>query len=635
WGQCVFDGQGLVTNTNDPSCRDARFEITANQSGVNFIALGYEPPIPEDSLQGIAGFRTYASLHAQHQAMVLGSDTLAGQVVGQTLSGRDIWAYVAGDDDRLTPEGFAEAAVMMNGGIHAREWQSPEAVTEVLEQLVEKAGDGGVGQYLADALTVIILPVHNVDGFLQTQAFPTQVAATQQQPRDGRMRRKNLRGGATGALVDDTLDTSDDQWLGVDLNRNSVHGFGLNGGSSDNPISLVYRGASPASEPETQALQAAAALGPGSRLRFYVDAHSFTRQFFVPSTNNLRRNVITNALAARLRAASGSRYLVTIDPIDGEIGLTSNYFAQEFDIPSWTLEIEPRAGGQDYGGTGASHSGFVLPSAEVPRMRDEIATMQLLGFYRQAGPPSVKAVQITRGDSGAVAFRADWTPNAAAGTRTLAVSTDEPLVAGDSYRLWVSFTKPMRIADDNGDAAQYAGQTPQPLGSVSLDAGPNDADDQVVIAGDLSNWLGNPGGAPDGYDTYAFDAFSVEFSAPAVTQGATYALSLDVLDMSMLALDADPATAVDWGGGHWTGYDDEFGESGDVGGDDCQITVRAAPAGGSAPAGSSVACKASFVAPAPAPAPAPIVTPQRSGGGGALAPLWLALLLLRKRRQPQ
>ena len=637
--QCVFDGTGTISNPDEPSCRDARFMLTNNAVGPGTITLGYEPPRPVDSLEGVAGFRRYASLHARHQALFLSSDTLDARIVGQSLSGRDIWAYVAGDLDRVTVEGFAEPAAMLNGTIHAREWQSPEAVTEVLEQLVEKAGDGGFGQYLADNMSLVILPVHNVDGFIQTQSFPLLVSATAHQPRDGRMRRKNLRRATDASLVDSSLDTPDDQFDGVDLNRNSVHGFGLNSGSSSNPVSLVYRGTSAASEPETLALQAAAELGPADRLRFYVDAHSFTRVFFVPSTTNARRNAITNALAGRLRAASSFRYLVSVDPIGGQIGLTSDYFANEYQIPSWTLEIEPRSGGQDYGGTGASHSGFVLPAAEVPRMRDEVALMQLLGFYRQAGPPSVKAVQITALASSSVVFRADWTPDAASGTRALTVSVDEALAAGESYTLWVAFNKPMRIADAAGAPAQYAGQTPAGLGAVSLDAGPEDDDLQWALHGDLSNWLGQAGGAPDGYDTYAFDAFALAFTAPDVAAPTALALSLDVADLSMQSLDADPATAVDWADGHWTDYDDAIGQAGDAGGADCQIGLRIAPAGTTAPPATPVTCKASFVAPtpdptpdpAPTPTPAPDVVPQSSGGGGALSPWWLLALVGRRR----
>lgn len=82
----------------------------------------------------------------------------------------------------------------------------PEVVTELMEQLAEGKNDQGVIQYLLDNTNVVILPVMNIDGFLQTQRFPNQVnqspgtnssstpAQKFAEPRDGRMRRKKYAG---------------------------------------------------------------------------------------------------------------------------------------------------------------------------------------------------------------------------------------------------------------------------------------------------------------------------------------------------------------------------------------------------------------------------------------------------------
>ena len=64
------------------------------------------------------------------------------------------------------------------------------------------------------------------------------------------------------------------------------------------------------------------------------------------------------------------------------------------------MELEPANGGQDYGGLAThGHSGFVLPDREAARMREDVARMYLLGFYRQAGPPAAIAAQIRNRDS--------------------------------------------------------------------------------------------------------------------------------------------------------------------------------------------------------------------------------------------
>ncbi len=639
--QCEFDEFGTISNPDEPSCRDARFEFTETAGGAGNIPIGYPVPQPQDSLTPIAGFRRYASLHARHQDLMLTDANLSGQIVGQTLAARDIWAYRVGDPDDVRPDGLPEAAVMVNGTIHAREWQSPEAVTEVLEQLLERDEDDGLGRYLSEHVNVVILPVNNVDGFIQTQRFPSSVAATNLQPRDGRMRRKNLRNPSGGPLVDDDLATSDDQFLGVDLNRNMVHGFGLNNRSSTDPVSLVYRGDSAASEPESQALIAAAALAPADRLRFYTDVHSFTQVFFLQRTGNQRLDAITASLAQRLRAASNNRYRISTAPVGGQIGLTSDFFGIEYQIPSWTLEIEPLDGGQDYGGTGASHSGFILPDAEVPRMRDEIADMLLLAFYRMAGPPTVEALTIARRDEGSVVYEARWETGPSGTSRQLTVSGDDGLEPGATYRLWLAFDKPMRHRNGQGAIANYPGQSATLEPDIVL-AIPDSGDGlEVPMTAASVRWLDQPGGAPDGFHRYRDDALTAEFTLPADTTGDTpLAAVLQVVtrDLSEQSLDGDPTTPADFGSGHWTGYENAFGADGDLGGAACAFHPWInTPTGSTAPADRSATCPAAQTAPPPPPPPAPTPAPAPAPGGGGggsgagLVLLGVALLLGRRR----
>ena len=101
-----------------------------------------------------------------------------------------------------------------------------------------------------------MLPVSNVDGFLQTQRYANKVINSIQQPRDGRMRRKNMRN------VDEFLSTENDGLFGVDLNRNNNPYWASNPNrSSADPSSIVHHGSGAASEPEIQALQQARQIG--------------------------------------------------------------------------------------------------------------------------------------------------------------------------------------------------------------------------------------------------------------------------------------------------------------------------------------------------------------------------------------
>ncbi|MDH3588988.1 MAG: M14 family zinc carboxypeptidase, partial [Gammaproteobacteria bacterium] len=572
---CQFDDFGTISNPDDPVCRDAQFVYTENDSNDTNIALGYPPPVPVDSLTAVDGFRTYSSLLARHQDLMLTEDSVTGTVAGQTRIGRDIWAYTLGDADTVTTDGLPEPAVIVNGGIHAREWQSPEVVTELLEQLVETSSDAGIGQYLHDNLNVILIPVLNVDGFKQTQNFPTRFTADVEQPRDGRMRRKNML-IPSGGVVDEDIDTTGDSFFGVDLNRNSMHGFGLNGRSSTNEVSLVYRGSAASSEPEIQALRAAAELGPADRLRLGIDVHSFSRIYFTPLTGNTRRDAITQTLATRMRAVTSFRYRYSADPPGSlGIGTVADYFAYEFQIPAWTLEVEPLSSGQDYGGTGVSHSGFVLPDSEIARVRDELAETHLLGFYRQSGPPHITAVQITNVLRDEVVYEAQWVADGAG--RRLEVMTSRAIVDTEDHRIWVAFNKPMRRFDVNGNVVNFPGQisraeqlelnSPDGLFGISFVLAPN------------PDWLSEPGGAPNGYRRYRGDAFvhDLPFSqtGSVVAQGppTSVALQFELTDIAQMALDTDPSTPADWQNGHWTGYEDSGLAESDTGGADCTNIV--------------------------------------------------------------
>jgi hypothetical protein len=629
---CTFDSNGEITNPFAAGCGDVLFTYTDNDNAGTRIALGYAPPVPVASMTPVAGFREYGALYARHQSLFALNDEVDGQVVGETLAGREIWAYVVGDPDAGTAEGFAEPAVLVNGGIHAREWQTPEAVTAVFESLVAGKADGGFVQYLVENLNTVIVPVNNVDGFVQTQLYPASVTADREQPREGRMRRKNLRNPETHGFVDSDITTVADNFWGVDLNRNSAQGFGEQGTSTPLVTSLIHHGSAPESEPEFQALQQAATLGPESRLRFYSDTHSFGQVYLAPSPPDARLNAITQSLGVHMAGASGRDYGFGPD-MQGSpgIGTTADHFTFNYGIPGWTMELEPANGGQDYGGLAThGHSGFILPDAEAARMRDDVARQYLLGFYRQSGPPAAIAAEIRERPGNAVVYRARWRRGGPDGRR-LDVEVNEALVPGGNYRLWVAFNKPMRVRDGAGRVVPYAGQSPgAEVGTVTLEIPSQDGADLPLGGG---TWLGAPGGAPNGYLRYADDAFAADFTLPdTIDPGAATpaVLFLDPQDLAEMALDADPASAVDWGNGHWLRYEDSEGVDGDSGGGDCSFKPFLAEAAGATPPATEAICRAAEP-PAPPPPPPP---PDRGGGGDGASLLLLLvglLLILWKR----
>lgn len=396
------------------------YRYTEQAGGGNEFVLGYPPPVPVDSTIPVDGFRSYAALHARHQDLMLQSDIVTGAVAGQTLQGREIWVYALGDDNAETVNAGPESSVLVNGGIHAREWGAPELTTALIEAMVERAGDNHIYDYLADNVHFSVLPVNNIDGFVQTQRYPAQVlvgadpGVPQSWPRDGRMRRKNMRG------VDAVLSTLTDHLRGIDLNRNNEPFWAASGASSPNPNDLAYHGSSSFSEPETRALMAAAELAREDRLRWYEDVHSYTQVVFSVSTFNARRNAIQSELLSSFdrfhnalslqRHGTSRRYPEDLSPVGSGIGVTAEYFGYTYEIPAWTLEIEPRRGAVDYGGLGAEHDGFILPDAEVARLRRDMTLTHAVLAYRQAGPPSITALKIRSASGWVVQSARGFTP---------------------------------------------------------------------------------------------------------------------------------------------------------------------------------------------------------------------------------
>ena len=565
------------------AAQEARIVQWVEQADLNEftkIALGYPVPVPVDTALPFDGFRSYDGLHMRHQDLEENTPWVHGSIVGSTFNERPIRAYRLGDENLETAYGLPEQAMLTNGGIHAREWQSPEVVTGIMELIAEGESDRHLVDYLRDNANIVVIPVQNIDGLIQTQRYPSTnwLGADPRYPdtwpRDGRMRRKNMRG------VDMILASEDDHLLGIDLNRNNAPFWASSASSSVNPAELVYHGSGPASEPETQALDAAAQLGPADRLSMYTDVHSFSQVHFWDRGDNQRLTDLTERLLATFtthhaRFPAGKYYYYERWfnlPVNQGIGTTAEYFTHVYQVPSWTLEIEPSGGshdglpggGADYGGLGRNgHDGFILPESEIARVRTELAQTFTIAYYQQAGPPSVQALRLVDEATGAVVFDAEWDTTGPA-SRSLHVYQPQAVQLDRSYLAWVAWNKPMRWRE-NGEVTALPGKHHYTLAmerSVETDAGTLNAE-----LGEPT-WLQAPGDAPTGYLSYRDDAAAWSLRFPADAQNAALAqdgiavtLGTSAYDMTGNLSDANPATAAHWADGAWASYEDSEGDS--------------------------------------------------------------------------
>jgi hypothetical protein len=540
--------------------------------GPGRLGLGYPVPVPVDTPLPFDGFRTYAGLHTRHQDLAMGNDTVLSAIVGQTRNDRDIWAYRIGRGGDGTWEGLPRAALQFTGGIHAREWQSPEVVTGLMEFLVDGQGNGDWIDYVLDHSSIVAIPVLNIDGFLQTQRYPrsnwlgVDNRFPDDWPRDGRMRRKNLRGS------DESLTSPFGRLTGVDLNRNNEPAFP---GPPDtgNPNDLTYRGTAPASEPETQALIAATEMGPAEQLRFYSDMHSYARLLFSVQTRNARLNNIQSRvldMASRHhRELPGNvRYVDDPSNVLNGIGTTSEYFADRYQVPALTWEIEPgQQGGTEYGGFGTNgHDGFILPESEITRVRTQLAETLTAVAYHMSGPPRIVRADLLGADGESTLWSGRW-QTLDDGSRQRVVRRVAPIEPGRDYRLRVTFDKPMRWRE-NDQVAPFPGQSASALDIASTLVAEGEALDATF---DPPTWGDEPyswiGARPSYRDNTLEVSFRVADTAAnddliAATHTGMVGLSLDVRDLTGQRLDADPATPALFENGYWVGYEGELVDQG-------------------------------------------------------------------------
>ncbi|WP_345573904.1 M14 family metallopeptidase [Streptomyces prasinosporus] len=157
--------------------------------------------------------------------------------IGKTIKGQDILALKLTKKARKSEDGSKPAVLYMSNQ-HAREWITPEMTRRLMHHYLDKYGTDRRVKRIVDSTELWFVLSANPDGYDHTFASDAN-----------RLWRKNLR----DVNGDGAIGTGD----GVDLNRNFPYKWGYDDeGSSPNPTSQTYRGASPGSEPETRAIDA-------------------------------------------------------------------------------------------------------------------------------------------------------------------------------------------------------------------------------------------------------------------------------------------------------------------------------------------------------------------------------------------
>ncbi|XP_028045069.1 carboxypeptidase B-like [Monomorium pharaonis] len=264
-------------------------------------------------------------------------DVCSVQTIGQSVEGRPLKVIRISNGKTNAP------AIWIDGGIHAREWISPAAVTYIIDYLVENSDQLEVDYY--------ILPVVNPDGYEHTFV-------------SDRLWRKNKRKGLN--------------CMGVDLNRNFGYRWGGKG-TSRNMCSDIYAGNKPFSEPETDAIRNFfdASL---ANFKAFLTFHSYGQYILYPWGYDQRLppdyidiDTVGRNAAKAMKSATNDNTVYTV----GNSAITlypaaggSEDWAKALTKIKYSYTIELRDAGK---------YGFVLPSRYIiPTAKEALAAVQIV-----------------------------------------------------------------------------------------------------------------------------------------------------------------------------------------------------------------------------------------------------------------
>jgi carboxypeptidase T len=282
---------------------------------------GLPVAVPSSTAGGINGdYHSAAELEADLRSLEAGHPGLAKVTdIGRSLEGRPLYALKVSNNVGVSEP---EAQVLFLGCHHAREWISVEIPFLLGKYLVQNYLTDSRVRDIVDHSEVWIVPLVNPDGL----EYSLHVY---------RYWRKNRR-------------ANDDGSFGVDLNRNYDYQWGCdNQGSSPEPDSAVYRGASPFSEPEAAAVRD---LFRRNNFQALISYHSYAQVIYYPwgysrkpVENAERMKALAAGMSQRIQEVAGKVYLYGQSGLLSYLtnGETTDWAFGLYGIPAYTIELEP------------------------------------------------------------------------------------------------------------------------------------------------------------------------------------------------------------------------------------------------------------------------------------------------------
>ncbi|HEX8437052.1 M14 family metallopeptidase [Archangium sp.] len=250
---------------------------------------------------------------------------------GRTHEGRPMLALLLGEQ----LEDHSRPAVLLCGGTHANETVTPELPLDAARWLLENKRDPRVVRWLR-TFHFVIVPLVNPDGSHTFWHVSDSVGRTN--------RRRDAQAAELGLLE-----------YGVDLNRNYPFQWDNveDRFNRDEPRSPFFRGPSPGSEPEVQAMMR---LGEAWRFIAMVSFHSAATRLLVPYTVEGARQPVPStpwavapAMIEAVHQQEGGKRYQAVRNLYPVGGTDQDWFFSSFGTLAYLVELP-----------------FIVPSARRP-----------------------------------------------------------------------------------------------------------------------------------------------------------------------------------------------------------------------------------------------------------------------------
>lgn len=250
-----MNGDTVFSMVNDYDLEQIKIYLPFLVSTITTIEVNDNPGEEDEYPQGDEKFYTYTEMEEKFRELQRNYPQFVKMIsFGESFEGRQLWGLHISDQSDKTPK----PGILITGSHHAREHLSTDVPIRIAEQLIINSKNKKLASLISNR-DIYFMPMVNPDG-----------AMWDIRGRSYKIWRKNMRSANGGRAY------------GVDLNRNYSHGWG-GPGSSDSPASDIYHGASPFSEPETQAIKKFIERNP--TIRVLLSFHSFSELILYPWGN--------------------------------------------------------------------------------------------------------------------------------------------------------------------------------------------------------------------------------------------------------------------------------------------------------------------------------------------------------------